>query len=130
MPASFTVTVSTSGGAIVPPAIRVRFRPFSELRWLPLPAFATVLLMMLLYRWAFERKAGAKRVALGGALIVMAAFAGLNMGGCGGGSAAVLTPPPVITPAGTSTIVITPTAMSSTGQPLQLQPIQLTLKVN
>jgi len=129
-PAPFTVTVSTSGGAIVPPMIRVGFKPIGELRWFPLPALVTILLMMLLYRGAFERKACAKRMVLSGTLIVMAALAALNMGGCGGGSATVLTPPPIITPAGTSTIVITPTAMSSTGQPLQLQPISLTLKVN
>jgi hypothetical protein len=129
-PAPFTVTVSTSGGVVVPPAIRVRFKPFGELRWLPLLVLAAILLMMLLYRTGFERMAYAKRMVLSSALIAMFAFAGLNMAGCGGGSAAVLAPPPIITPPGTSTIVITPTAMSSTGQPLQLQPIQLTLKVN
>ena len=130
MPAPFTVAVSTSGGAIVPPAIRVRFKPFGGFHWFSLLALATALLMMIGYRKAFERVTFAKRLALSGALVAMAAFASLNMGGCGGGNAAVLTPPPIITPAGTSTIVITPTAMSSTGQPLQLQPISLTLKVN
>lgn len=130
MPAPFTVTVSTSGGAILPPAIRVRFKAFAGFHWLPLLALATVLLVMIAYRQAFERATYRKRMVLSTILIVMAAFAGLNMAGCGGESAAVLAPPPIITPAGTSTIVITPTAMSSTGQPLQLQPIQLTLKVN
>ena len=130
MPAPFTVTVSTSGGAFMPPATRVRFKPIGELRWFSLSALATILLMMLLHRAAFERTAYARRMVLSAALIAMAALAGLNTGGCGGGSAAFLTPPPIITPAGTSTIVITPTAMSSTGQPLQLQPIQLSLKVN
>jgi hypothetical protein len=108
----------------------VRFKPFGGFHWFSLLALATALLMMIGYRKAFERVTFAKRLALSGALVAMAAFASLNMGGCGGGSAAVLTPPPIITPAGTSTIVITPTAMSSTGQPLQLQPISLTLKVN
>jgi hypothetical protein len=73
-------------------------------------------------------------ISIGGAngvLVVMVTCAAASLGGCGGGSSGVLvTPPPVITPAGTSTIVITPTAMSATGQPLQLPPIQLTLTVN
>jgi hypothetical protein len=106
-------------------------------RWLSLLAIATVLLMMIGYRQAFERATYSMRMVLSSTLILMAAFAGLNMAafaglnmaGCGGGSA-VVTSPPIITPAGTSTIVITPTALSSTGQPLQLQPIQLTLSVN
>ena len=128
-PAPFTVTVSTSGGAVVPPMIRVRFKPIGELRWPPLLALAMMLLTMIVYRQAFERATYGKRMVLNGALIAMAAFAGLNAAGCGGGSAAVCAAA-IITPAGTSTIVITPTAMSSTGQPLQLDPIQLTLKVN
>jgi len=71
-------------------------------------------------------------MALCGVLVVMVTYATVSLGGCSGGSSAALVtpPPPVITPAGTSTIVITPTAMSATGQPLQLQPIQLTLTVN
>jgi 6-phosphogluconolactonase (cycloisomerase 2 family) len=73
-------------------------------------------------------------ISIGGAngvLVVMVTCAAASLGGCGGGSSgALVTPTPVITPAGTSTIVITPTAMSATGQPLQLPPIQLTLTVN
>jgi hypothetical protein len=84
---------------------------------------------MITTRWSFEKMAYAKRMALSGASVAMVSYAALSMGGCGGGSAAVLTPPPIITPTGTSTIVITPTAMSSSGQPLQLQLIQLTLTV-
>jgi len=52
----------------------------------------------------------------------------LGIAGCGGGSAAV-PQQSVVTPAGTSTIVITPAAMSSSGQPLELQPIPLKLIV-
>jgi len=56
--------------------------------------------------------------------------------GCGGGSssaAVVVTPPPparIVTPPGTSIITVTPSAKNAAGQPLQLQPIQLTLTVN
>jgi hypothetical protein len=128
-PAPFTVTVSTSGAAILPPSIPVRFKPFGGLRLLPFLALAMVLLMMITTRWSFENAAYAKRMALSGAFVAMVFYAALSVGGCGGGSAAVLPPPPVITPTGTSTIVITPTAMSSSGRPLQLPPIQLTLTV-
>jgi hypothetical protein len=72
-------------------------------------------------------------ISIGGAnsvLVVMVTSAAASLGGCGGGISGALVTPPVITPAGTSTIVISPTAMSATGQPLQLPPIQLTLTVN
>jgi hypothetical protein len=128
-PSPFTITVSTSGGAMLPRSIPVRFRPFGGFRWLPCLALATALLMMIVYRRAFESMAYARRMALRGALVAMVSCAALSTGGCGGGGAAVLAPPPIITPTGTSTIVLTPTAMSSSGQPLQLQPIQLTLTV-
>jgi len=128
-PSPFTITVSTSGGAMLPRSIPARFRPFGGFRWLPCLALATALLMMIVYRRAFESMAHARRMALRGALVAMVSCAALSTGGCGGGGAAVLAPPPIITPTGTSTIVLTPTAMSSSGQPLQLQPIQLTLTV-
>jgi hypothetical protein len=102
--------------------MRVRFKPFGEVRWLPWLALVIGLPRIVLYGPALETTGYAKRMALAGALVAIVSYAALSMGGCGGGSAVVLTPPPIITPAGTSTIVITPTAMSSTGQPLQLQP--------
>jgi hypothetical protein len=36
----------------------------------------------------------------------------------------------LITPSGTYTLVLTPSAMTAAGKPLQLAPIQLTLVVN
>jgi hypothetical protein len=87
------------------------------------------LFLVMGYRRAFEETAHAKRMALNVALVAVLSYATLSVGGCGGGSTAAIAPQTIITPTGTSTIVITPTAMSSTGQPLQLQPIQLTLTV-
>jgi hypothetical protein len=54
------------------------------------------------------------------------------LAGCGGGSsgAAAVVPAPLVTPSGTSAITVTLTAMSASGKPIQLQPIQLTLTVN
>jgi hypothetical protein len=70
----------------------------------------------------------ASGLAWSGALTAIFLCSVIYAAGCGGAGTAItppsVTPPPVITPSGTSTILVTPTAMSSTGQPLQLQPIQ------
>ena len=62
-----------------------------------------------------------------GILVLVLAASGIA--GCAGGSS---TGPgnPVGTHAGTYTLTLTPSATSSTGQPLALTPIQLTLIVN
>lgn len=131
VPSPFTASVPTSGGAILPPSSPVRFEPFGGVRWVPLLALAIVLLILVSNRERFDSAAYAKRSLSTGVLLAMISLAALSMGSCGGGgSAAVLAPPPIITPTGTSNIIITPTAMSSTGQPLQLPSIQLTLTVN
>jgi hypothetical protein len=129
VPAPFTVSVSTSGGAFLPPLVPVWFTPVSGQRVVPLLALGLVLLMAVKNFRALESDAGGRRLTIYSALTTAVSCVLLGVAGCGGGSAAVLTPSPIITPSGTSTIVITPTAMSSSGQPLQLQPIQLTLTV-
>jgi len=82
----------------------------------------------------FEDAASGRRFARSGALTAIFLCSVLYAAGCGSGSSDVTPPPPVtppaiVTPSGTSTITITPSAMSPSGQPLQLQPIQLTLTV-
>jgi len=126
--AQFSVTVTTSGAAMMPPSAPMRFTPIPGLRLLPLLAYVLVLLMAYKNLRILEHAAARGRLTMYGALgaIVFCAF--LSITGCGGGSAAVA-PPPLITPSGTSTITVTPSAMSSSGKPLQLQPIQLTLTV-
>jgi len=137
LPAPFTVSVKTSGSAawLAPP--RMRFRPISGLRLWLLLAFAWIALV------AFKRVRDAenvmlgKRLAIGTALAAALLCASFGSAGCGAGAstAAVAPPPPpppppqVVTPSGTSTIMLTPSAVSSTGQALQLPPIQLTLIV-
>jgi hypothetical protein len=130
-PAPFTVTVTTSGLAALPPSPGPRFLPFTNIPVLLLSAFVAFLLILLVWsrgvvssscrvRWAFPRAFGA----------LLFAIALSNMGGCGGGNASVAPPPPpVITPSGNFTITVTPSATSSTGQPLQVSAIQLTLTV-
>ncbi|HYL84233.1 MAG TPA: choice-of-anchor D domain-containing protein [Candidatus Angelobacter sp.] len=146
----FTVTVTTSGPAAAPPSAPLRFRPLPLAPLLPF--FALALLLMLLCgtgsflpsrdvramtlacpelrRACALRPYGTRRFALCSAASVFVIFCVLlSVSGCGGGYASVAPPPPIVTPSGTSTISINFSATSSSGQPLQFQPLQLTLTV-
>src|SRR4029077_11904133 len=130
VPAPFTVTVSTKSGALLPPAIPERFMPPGMLLLL----FAIVLVLIEITK--FDGKLleiyNARRIAWNGALAATLFCSMIYATGCGSGSGSAnvaSVPPPIFTPTGTSTILLTPTAMSSTGKPLQLQPIQLSLTV-
>ena len=130
-PSPFTVTVSTKGGAMLPFTI---FRRTIPRNVFPMPLLLT-LALLLLARFKNGRQAAAisrnMRIVWSGALATTLFCLMIYAAGCGAGTSIVTTtPPPVFTPSGTSTIVVSPTAMSSTGKPLQLPPIQLTLTVN
>ncbi len=127
-PSPFTVTVATSGGASLPPLIPIRVTPISGQRVIPLLALGLVLLMAFKNLRRLGSAEGRSRLTRYSALTAAVFCVFLGIAGCGGGSAAV-TQQSIVTPSGTSTIVITPTAMSSSGQPLELQPIQLKLLV-
>lgn len=123
----FMVLVSTSGGASAMLAIpKAPNDPPRQRMWLGL--FVFLLLLTLSRRSirnapvSFERRLKAAAMSLAVLLPLIASS------GCGGGSAAT-TPPPIITPKGTTMLTITPMATNAAGQPLQLQPIQLTLTV-
>lgn len=131
--ATFNVTVTTSGPAQLPPSGPLRIPPILRV---PLPA--PILLAMLFLLFAFLSKnahvlspaARKSRLALCGVLSAAIFCLTFVLAGCGGGSAALTPPPPqIVTPSGTSSITISLSANSSSGQPLQLQPIQLTLTV-
>jgi hypothetical protein len=131
---AFTVTVTTSGPAH---AQVIPFPPHERTpRNLRLP-FPWVLLAAILFFawvrvWARDGNRTVRRVWMTTALtlIVLAAAAANGCGGGGGGAQLVAGPPPVITPQGTSTLTVTPSATNAAGSPLQLSPIQLTLNVN
>jgi len=127
--AAFTVTVTTSGAAILPPSTLMRFRDFPGLRVLPLLALALIFWMTFMNRKSLQSTAGGRCWRLSAVFATLVLCVVASVSGCGGGSAALVTPPPVITPSGNSTITISMSAMSSSGQPLQLQPLQLTLTV-
>ena len=122
----FMVTVTTSGSAVLPPSTPLRLWPIPRMPQFTLLALTLLLILVARYR-SVESTLGRNRLALSGVFAFLCTLALFNVAGCGGGSASVT--PPVITPSGNSTITVTPSAMSSTGQPLQLSPIQLTLTV-
>ncbi len=126
---SFTVTVSTSGSASLPTSHPKRLIPLSGLRLLPLLALAIFLINAFKSGWNLRNTPHAMPFVSSAALAAIFFFLMIHAVGCGGGSASVTTAP-IVTPAGTSTITLTPSAMSSSGKPLQLQSIQLTLTVN
>jgi len=130
--ATFTATVTTSGPAQLPPSAPLRIPPISRV---PLRAPTLLALLFLMYAFiqknvrAIHQAMRKNRLALCGALSTAILCITFALAGCGGGSASITPPPPIVTPAGTSTITISLSATSSAGQPLQLQPIQLTLTV-
>jgi 6-phosphogluconolactonase (cycloisomerase 2 family) len=126
-PAPFTVTVSTKGGAMLPPSMPWRFVPPARIRVLLLLAFALLLKIIARNRWMLDGALRARRLVGSGALSAILLCSVICATGCG--SSVTTTPPPIVTPPGTSTIIVTLSAMSPTQQPLQLQPIQLTLTV-
>jgi centrosomal CEP192-like protein len=134
--APFMVSVITSGGSggVLPFPNVPRSMPFFGLRAAPELAVGVILLLLLAFKAKSNSNPQARRLAFAsaGTAIVFLAMSGvmLTATGCGGGGAATTIPPPVVTPQGTSKIIVAPSANSSTGQPLQLQPIQLTLTVN
>jgi len=129
-PASFAVMVTTSGAG-APFSFAPRRMPPLALR--AAPTLAAGVLFLFLIALTARRDTGlrARRLAFGGAFATIAVLLVLTTAGCGGGSTNVAAPPPpqVVTPQGSFNIVVTPSAMSASGQPFQLQPIQLSLTV-
>jgi hypothetical protein len=113
---------------MLPPSVPRRFVPPAEIRVLVFLALALVLVIATKNRWMFDGAVSTRRLAWSGALTAILLCSVIYAAGCGS-SSVTTTPPPVVTPPGSSTITITPTAMSTSGMPLQLQPIQLTLTV-
>jgi hypothetical protein len=137
-PAAFTVTVVTSGGALVAPKITSRRSPPTP----PLPGAFTLALGALFFILVlrFYRESGgfavdpyASRWKVVYAMVTLGILVPVLFltNGCGG---AATTPAAqkssIVTPSGTSTLVITPTATNASGKALQLPLIQLTLVVN
>jgi hypothetical protein len=139
-PAPFTVTVVTSGSAIIAPEISSRRLPHPPARpggfTRALTALLCILVLFLYRKWDASTVASGAHAsrskityAMASLLIFLPLFAA---SGCGAGSAAtpVAQKSSIVTPSGTSTLVITPTATNASGKALQMPLIQLTLVVN
>jgi hypothetical protein len=136
-PTTFMVSVTTSSGASgnvtlvnVPRSI-----PLPVLPAAPALIVAVILLLFLAFGAKRDSDSLSRRRAFSGAFSVVIFLMTLGAiwaaAGCGGGSAMLTTAPPqIVTPQGQFTIIVTPSATSANGKPLQLQPIQLTLIVN
>jgi hypothetical protein len=130
--ASFTVMVTTSGGAMMLPLSGVpRSTPFpGQLLLLAIAGIGGIFFLTFVVDGRNSAQLQRlKPIGFGGALASIIFFATLAFSGCGGGSSTTV-PPQIITPNGTSTITVTPAAMSTSGKALQLTPVQLTLTVN
>jgi hypothetical protein len=143
-PAAFTITVVTSGGALVAPKITSRRSPPTP----PLPGAFTLalgalffILLLRFYRGlsglipAFGPQPAphASRWKVVYAMVALAILVPVLFltNGCGGAaSTPAAQKSSIVTPSGTSTLVITPIATNASGKALQLPLIQLTLVVN
>lgn len=126
----FTVMVATSGSAAAQPFTNPpRSTPFPGLLAAPLLTTGIILLLLFVFSARRDLFLRPRRLAFASAFASLLLLAALTSAGCGGGSTATTIPPQIVTPQGTSTIIITPAAMSASGKPLQLQPIQLSLTV-
>lgn len=125
--ANFTITVSTSGSAATLAPVAPRIPPFSDgLREL-LQILSTLALFVMVFRLASEsRKRKIAWLTVACTLLLSCCLAA-----CGGGGGNPTPPPPTrVTPSGTYTIVITPTAAPAAGsKTYQLNAITLTLTV-
>ena len=136
-PANFTVTVTTSGSAAVLPTARRTIRSRSSDY-----STAAMLLLMLLAFWFYLRQHEGGEVspaALDWKRVLALACLALVVNGCGGGGGNGTSvqqqqppppPPPVITPSGTYTLTVTPSATpAGSTKSFPLSPISLTLVV-
>ena len=132
--ATFTVSVTTSAGTSSSlPFFNVpRSIPFLILPAAPGLIVAVILLVFLAFSTKHNSDTPMRRRTFSSAVIFLMMLGAICVAtGCGGGSAMLTTAPPqIVTPQGQFTIIVTPSATSASGKPLQLQPIQLTLTVN
>jgi len=145
VPTAFTVTVLTSGNAILTPKITSHRSPRTPT--LPAAFFVAIsTLLFILLRFYREGEGSTPAISFHGvvchaspwkiiysmaALLVLVPIL-FAAEGCGG--APITTPAAqkssIVTPSGTSTLVLTPTATNASGKALQMPTSQLTLVVN
>ena len=131
----YTISVSTTGSALV--TWRMRRIPPGLGKLLYFCAILSVMAVLFSIVFSNARPRQRRRLWLlaryGCAAAIVLAI-GISSSGCGGGSVApaiAQSTPQLVTPAGTSTLTVTPAITTSSGKQLPpMQPIQLTLIVN
>jgi sugar lactone lactonase YvrE len=122
-PATFAVTVSTTGpGMVAPqPESKPNLQPPAALRILPITVVALWLCIAAMLAWIQNPAIRLRtvRLAATACLILVPMFATAFLTGCGGGSSSSTPPPQQGTPAGTYTIVVT-TTVNNVSQTTQL----------
>jgi hypothetical protein len=127
-PASVSVTVTTQKPSLAPDSDRRPNPPPSRYLILLLLSVC-VAALAILNQLKQNRGSMPGQLAYASGLLVLV-LAGYGLAGCSSGGVSVVTPTSTGTQKGTYTITLTPTASSTSGKPLQLSPIQLTLTVN
>jgi hypothetical protein len=122
---SFSVTVTTSGTSFLAPRLLPRFR-WTNSNWVAVTLLAIALLALL----AIPRSRPLPGWRQLTPLALRSALIALVLAGCGGSGSSSL-PQQAVTPSGTYTLTITPTATpSGSARNFTLNPITLTLTVN
>jgi hypothetical protein len=128
-PTTFMVTVTTTARSFLAPRSSPRQAPPVAPYLLLLAASLSLAMLAAMYRLKLRGAFTSRQSAFAaGALVLALTVCGIT--GCGSGGTSTGPGNPVGTQKGTYTLTLTPSANSSTGQPLQLAPIQLTLVVN
>ncbi|MEQ1352809.1 MAG: choice-of-anchor D domain-containing protein [Candidatus Acidiferrum sp.] len=141
VPSSLTVAVPTKTNAIALPTNTRRTSPRTPASEI-IPGLVCILAFFIWFLVLYRDAAGRPRsrgpnlhqrkavYAMSVVLVFLPLMFVVN--GCGGGASS--TPAPqsssLVTPSGTYSLVLTPSAMNAAGKPLQLAPIQFTLVVN
>lgn len=125
-PTTFMVTVTTTARSSLVPYSSPRSAPPAAPYILLLASSLSLALLAAWYKMKFHGAVTSRQLVYTAGFLVLTVC---GIAGCAGGSS---TGPvnPVGTQKGTYTLTLTPSATSSTGQSLQLAPIQLTLIVN
>ena len=127
-PVPFTVSVSTTGSTLVIPVV-----PSPKVYFPPAGLEVAILILLVLFLFlVLPKNLRSRRLVLGSVplamLLLMTLFHAVGCGG-GAGVAPAQTVTHIVTPQGTSTLTVAPSAMSASGKPLELTPIHLTLTV-
>ncbi len=125
-PTAFMVTVTSTARSFLAPPLSHRSAPPAVPYLLLLSVIVSLAMLAAMHGLKLRGAFTSRRLVYSAGILILAVC---GIAGCGGGSS---TGPgnPVGTQKGTYTLTLTPSANSSSGQALQLTPIQLTLIVN